>query len=101
MLYAHLYMKKHTSFNDYCHDAMDYDDNFDALRDDKEEKKTISKHSNSTTSSSKEVNLDAIVDLVLQCMGQLYHPPYRPTYSQQVPQGTYRCGKCGGDQKSE
>ena len=28
-LHAHLYALKHTSFNECCHDAMDYDDNFD------------------------------------------------------------------------
>lgn len=28
-LHAHLYAKKHTSFNEYCLYPMDYDDNFD------------------------------------------------------------------------
>ena len=29
MLHAHLYARKHTAFQEYCMDAMDYDDNFE------------------------------------------------------------------------
>ena len=69
MLHAHLYALKHTSFNECFHDAMDYDDNLDV--DDKFGKgdKTEDKQSTVKSSETKEVNYDAIAEILLKRMG--------------------------------
>lgn len=97
-LHAHLYALKHTSFNECCHDAMDYDDNFDV---DEKSSQNEGKQSTEKSSETKELSPDAIAELVLKRMGQLYRPPPRPNFTPQTIQGPYRCGKCGGDHKTE
>lgn len=55
MLHAHLYARKHATFNACCTDAMDYDDNFDmtnlANLDIKKDRKDSSADSSSQTPS--------------------------------------------------
>ena len=85
-MHAHLYAKKHTSFNECCLDAMDYDDNFDISSvsshgTQKDDKKNSTKDSKSTVPSVKELNPNEVAELVLKRMRQLYHPPYRPMYT--------------------
>ena len=105
-LHAHLYAKKHTSFNECCLDAMDYDNNFDISSvsshgNQKSDKGVSSKDSKSMVPSVKDVNQDEIAEMVLKRLGQLRPPPYRQTYAQQVLQGPYRCGTCAGNHKTE
>ena len=80
MLHAHLYAKRHTSFNDCCLDAMDYDDNFDMSSISSQESKREDKSTSSkgTDPSIPSVNPDQIVDQVLRKMGQMYRPSFRP-----------------------
>lgn len=93
ILHAHLYAKKHTSFNECCLDAMDYDDNFDvddqsSLGIRKNEKTTSEKSLEASIVSTKEINLDVVAKIVLKRMGKLYHP-LTYLYSSST-QGTYR-----------
>ena len=80
---------------------MDYDDNFDVddtsgQSDNKEDKQSTVK-----SLETKEVNYDAIAKIVLKRMGQLYRPQPRHIYTPQAIQGPFKCGKCGGDHKTE
>ena len=108
-LHAHLYAKKHTSFNECCLDAMDYDDNFDISSvsshgNQKSDKGVSSKDSESMVPSVKDVNQNEIAEMVLKRLGQLCPPPYRPTYVPQMPQapqGPYKCGACAGNHRTE
>lgn len=104
-LHAHLYAKKHTSFNECCLDAMDYDDNFevDSESSGKDKRNLFARALDSSSSATKEMNPEAIVEIVLKKMGQLYHPSYRPQqqYTRTTPVGPYVCGGCGGDHRTE
>ena len=64
MLHAHLYAKRHTSFNDCCLDAMDYDDNFDMSSISSQESKREDKSTSSRGAdpSVPSVNPNQIVD---------------------------------------
>ena len=110
LLHAHLFAKRHVSFNDWCLDAMDYDDNFDMSSISRQESKREDKSTSSkgTHSSIPSINHDQIVDQVLRKMGQMYCPSFRPQqyknqpYNNQAPsQGPYQCGICSGPYKSE
>ena len=110
MLHAHLYARRHTSFNDCCLDAMDYDDNFDMSSISSQGSKREDKSTSTlgTDPSIPSVNPDQIVDQVLRKMGQMYRPSFRPPqnnniqYNTQAPaQGPYQCGISSGSHKSE
>ena len=78
-LYAHLYACKHTTFNECCMDAMDFDDNFDDSSTSSQVMDRERRQTSSDASSSKVQNPDNIVDMVLRRLGQTYQPPYRQT----------------------
>ena len=93
-LHAHLYAQKHSTFNECCLDAMDYDDNFDigsvsshsSARDDRQ-----SREKSTTTNESRDTNPERLVEMVLKRLGQTYRPPYRPANYAAAPptQGPY------------
>ena len=81
MLHAHLYARKHTTFQECCMDAMDYDDNFEICGmsgiEPKSKDSDFRSHKSGTTMESKGPSEERIVELVLQKMGQFktYHRP--------------------------
>ena len=89
-LHAYLYAKKHKTLKECIHDAIDLDDNCDIYGKDK----TISgTQSQSTASSSgdtgrnKTNETEAMVELIMKRMNQVFKPPPKPV----------RCEVCGGD----
>ena len=73
-LHAHLYAKKHTSFNECFLDAMDYDDNIDISSvsihgDRKSEMRIPAKDAELIVPSVKDTQPDEIVELVLKQLG--------------------------------
>ena len=103
-LYTHLYICWHRTFNDCCIDAMDFDDNFDASSPKNKKEKRKLTHFDS--SSSGDLDLDKIVEIMLKRLGQTYRPPYRPMGYQQAPtpsatKGPCMCGICVKPHKIE
>ena len=100
MLHAHLYARKHTTFQECCMDAMDYDDNFEISSvsgiETKSKDSNFRSHKSGTTMESKGPSEERIAELVLQKMGQFraYHRPQN--YAFQPSQGFHKCGKCAG-----
>ena len=76
MLYAHLHAYCHRTFNDFCVDAMDFDDNFNASSQENDRERKQMFYSNE--SSSKDANSNKIVEMMLEGLGETYRPPYRP-----------------------
>ena len=68
-LHAHLYVKGHMRLNDRCHDAMDYDDNFDISGIEKESQSLdgqSSKTSESDSTTGKASDLELIADSIIR-----------------------------------
>ena len=98
-LHANLYGKKHDTLNECIKDAIDFDNNCEIYGN--VDKKI---HSPSETSSVKSgktqetspVEADAIADLVVKKMNQVFKPQPRPQEYQRF-QKPYMCGNCAGD----
>ena len=75
-LHDHLYIKKYESFNECCLDAMDYDDNFyrkgSSSETNFEENKSHERTRETSSSTTKELSQDQLVELVLKRLGQTY-----------------------------
>ena len=105
MLHAHLYARKHTTFQECCMDAMDYDDNFEISSmfgiETKSKDSDFRSHKSGTTMESKGPSEERIAELVLQKMGQFrtYHRPQN--YALQPSQGFHKCGKCTGPHRTD
>ena len=95
-LYRHLYPRKHSTFNECCLDAMDYDDNFE-MRTDSSQSGLRSPPSTSSTEVSS-VKEDQIIDRLLHKLGHVHRPqpPFRQQgyASQQSAREPYACGVC-------
>ena len=105
-LHAHLYAKKHSTFNACCMDAMDYDDNCELSTHDNTEGRVEGtssvKKGSESNSSAPSINPDQIADLVLKKLGQTYRPQYRQSnYTPNMQQGPYKCGTCGGPHRMD
>ena len=89
-LHADLYAKKNKTLRECIHDAINLDDNCDIYRKDKPISGT---ESQSTASSSGETGknkineTEAMVELIMKRMNQVFKPPPKPM----------RCEVCGGD----
>ena len=76
-LYTHLYPRKHSTFNECCLDAMDYDDNFEMRTDSSQSGlRSPPSTSNSEMCSAQE---DRIIERLLQKLGHVNRPqqPFR------------------------
>ena len=74
-LHAHLYAQKHSTFNECCLDAMDYDDNFEMGSDSGHGgSRSPPRSSNSRMPSSKDTNLEQLVEMVLNKLGHMQRP---------------------------
>lgn len=87
-------------------DAMDYDDNFEVDNESsgKDKKNALFGALPSSSSVTREINTEKIVEIVLKKMGHLYRPSYRPQqqYTRTTPVGPFVCGGgCGGDHRTE
>ena len=89
LLHDHLYALKHTAFQECCVDGMDYDDNFEvygiASINTKPKSHDLGSLISSSQTQEKFPTKEAIVDLVLQRLGQTYKPASR--FQNYVPQG--------------
>ena len=105
LLHAHLYSKRHTTFQECCIDAIDYDDNFELsgiAGISKPKGQDIGSLGSSASGRSQEKfpTKEEIADLVFQKMGQAYKPPNR--YQNYAPHGGfYWCGKCNGPHRTD
>ena len=92
-------------FNECCLDAMDYDDNFEMSSTSSCDDNRSPPRSSNGTSSSKDTNLEQLVDMVLRRLGQTYRPqqPYRQQgyVAQRPANGPYACGICVGPHPTE
>ena len=88
-LHASLYGKKHTILNDCIYDAIDIDDNCDIYGKDKPITGLDASSARSSLESDKTKpgDAEAIAEMVMQKMNQVFRPPQRQ----------YRCELCGGD----
>ena len=89
-LHVDLYAKKHKTLKECINDAIDLDDNYDIYGKDKPISGT---ESQGTASSSGDIGknktnkIEAMVELIMKRMNQVFKPPPRPI----------RCEVCEGD----
>ena len=108
-LHAHLYARKHSTFNECCLDAMDFNENFDMSSESSHSSERNGRPSpqrSATTITSKDTNPEQLVDMVLRRLGQTYRPPYRPAGCAASPptpptKGPYAFGLCAGPHRTE
>ncbi len=97
-LHANLYGKRHRTLNECIKDAIDLDDNCELYGN--VHKQLNSSNASSTqsgkTKESSPLEADAIADLVIKKMNQVFRPPPKP---QDQPRFNkqYVCQSCGGD----
>ena len=97
-LHANLYGRKHDTLNECIKDAIDLDDNC-KLYGNVDKRVNSSDASSAQSSCSKEatpMEADAIADLVIKKMNQMFKPTMRAPEHERF-QRPYRCGLCGGD----
>ena len=97
-LHANLYGRKHDTLNECIKDAIDLDDSCE-LYGNVDKRVNSSDASSAQSSCSKEatpMEADAIADLVIKKMNQMFKPAMRAPEQERF-QRPYRCGLCGGD----
>ena len=84
-----MYAKKHKTLKECIHDAIDLDDNCDIYGKDKpiSDTESQSADSSSNTGRNKINETEAMVELIMKRMNQVFKPPPKPM----------RCEVCGGD----
>ena len=97
-LHANLYAKKHDTLNSCIKDAIDFDDNCKIFGNvnASARSETASTKNTIETGKSHPVDAEAIAEMVMKKMNQVFWPPQRqaeqPRFARQ-----YSCGNCGGD----
>ena len=97
-LHANLYGRKHDTLNKCIRDAIDLDDNCELFSnvDKKVKSSDTSSAKSEKTRDSAPMGADAIADLVIKKMNEIFRPavkaPEQPRF-----QKPYQCGICQGD----
>ena len=98
-LYKHLYACRHSTFNECCYDAMEFDDNF--VIPSQEIDQGRRQASQSDAISSQDPDPDQIVDAVLKRLGQNFQAPnHQWGYQQTAPQNAVLRPLLGASQPS-
>ena len=97
-LHANLYAKKHNTLNACIKDAIDFDDNCEIFGNVNASARSETSSTKNTIETGKNhpIDAEAIAEMVMKKMNQVFRPPQRPAEQPRFVR-KYICGQCGGD----